>query len=146
MRCASETSRKSAPSPSKLQGRPCSTISSRGSSCAVEQLVGDLAGGRLVGQLERLGAEPLHADDRDQRVGQDAADGGVGLEIFEADHRRRPNIVLTLHFLRQLRQRHGRPCADGGQANAMELLTGNGRGIGVAGEYRKEFDTTVQQW
>ena len=50
---------------------------------AVEQLVGDLAGGRLVGQLERLGAEPLHADDRDEAVRQDAADGGVGLEVFE---------------------------------------------------------------
>ena len=34
---------------------------------AVEQLVRDLAGRVLVGQLERLGAEPLHADDRDQR-------------------------------------------------------------------------------
>ena len=34
---------------------------------AVEQLVGHLAGRRLVGQLERLGAEPLHADDGDER-------------------------------------------------------------------------------
>jgi hypothetical protein len=32
MRCASETSRKRAPSPSKLHGRPCSTTSRRGSS------------------------------------------------------------------------------------------------------------------
>ena len=51
---------------------------------AVEQLVGDLAGGGLVGELQRLGAEPLDADDGDQRVGQDAADGGVGLELFES--------------------------------------------------------------
>ena len=45
---------------------------------AVEQLVRDLAGGVLVGQLERLGAEPLDADDGDQRVREDAADGGAG--------------------------------------------------------------------
>ena len=31
---------------------------------AVQELVGDLAGWRLVGQLERFGAEPLHADHR----------------------------------------------------------------------------------
>ena len=34
----------------------------------VEQLVGDFAGRRFVRQLQRLGAEPLHADDRDQSV------------------------------------------------------------------------------
>ena len=50
---------------------------------AVEQLVGDLAGRRLVGQLQRLGTEPLDADHGDQRIGQDAADGSVGLEVFE---------------------------------------------------------------
>ena len=54
---------------------------------AVEQLVGDLAGRVLVGQLERLRAEPLHADDGDQGIREDAADGGVGLEVFEAAHR-----------------------------------------------------------
>ena len=53
---------------------------------AVEQLVRHLAGRRLVGQLERLGAEPLDADDRDQGIGQDAAHGGVGLEFFELAH------------------------------------------------------------
>ncbi len=36
---------------------------------AIEQLVRHLAGGRLVGELERLGAEPLHADDGDHRAG-----------------------------------------------------------------------------
>ena len=50
---------------------------------AVEQLVRDLAGRRLVDELEGVGAEPLDADDGDQGVGQDAADGGVGLEVFE---------------------------------------------------------------
>ena len=50
---------------------------------AVQQLVGDLAGGRLVGQLQRLGAEPLHADHRNDAVRQDAAQRGVGLQVFE---------------------------------------------------------------
>ena len=50
---------------------------------SVQKLVGHLAGGRLVGQLERFGAEPLHADDRREAVGQNAAYGGVGLEVFE---------------------------------------------------------------
>ena len=49
----------------------------------VQKLVGDLAGGRLVGQLERFGTEPLHADDRGEAVGQNAAYRGIGLEIFE---------------------------------------------------------------
>ena len=50
---------------------------------AVEQLAGERPARRLVGQLQRLGAEPLHADHRDQRVGEDAAHGGIGLEIFK---------------------------------------------------------------
>ena len=50
---------------------------------AVQKLVGHLAGGRLVGQLQRLGAEPLHADDGHQAVGQDAAQGGVGAQVFQ---------------------------------------------------------------
>jgi hypothetical protein len=52
----------------------------------VDQLVGHLAGGRFVGQLERLGAKPLHADDGDEAVRQEATDGGVRPEIFELDH------------------------------------------------------------
>ena len=50
---------------------------------AVQQLVGDLAGWCLVGQLQGLGAEPLYADHRDEAVGQNAAHRGVGLEVFE---------------------------------------------------------------
>ena len=49
----------------------------------VEQLVGDRAGRRLVGELERRGAEPLHADDGDQAVGMHAADGAMGLQVFK---------------------------------------------------------------
>ena len=56
----------------------------------VEQLVGDLAGGRLVCQLERLRAEPLDADDGDKAVGKDATHGGVRPEVFELDHPRTP--------------------------------------------------------
>jgi hypothetical protein len=33
-----------------------------------------------------LGAELLHVDDGDETVGQDATDGGVGLEVFEMAH------------------------------------------------------------
>ena len=49
----------------------------------VQQLIGDLTGRRLVGQLERFGAEPNNVDHRDKAVGQDAAHGGVGLEVFQ---------------------------------------------------------------
>ena len=62
---------------------------------AVQKLVGDLAGGRLVGQLERFGAEPLHADDRGEAVGQNAPYRGVGLEIFELHAV--PTIVIAPH-------------------------------------------------
>ncbi len=53
---------------------------------AVEELVGDPAGRVLVGQLQRFGAEPLDGDDRDGRVGQDAANAGVRLKFFELGH------------------------------------------------------------
>ena len=49
----------------------------------VEQLVGDLADRRLVGQLQCLGAEPLDADDCDEAVSQHAAHRSVGPEVFE---------------------------------------------------------------
>jgi hypothetical protein len=50
---------------------------------AVEQLASDLAGWGLVVQLQRLRAEPLDADDGHQGIGEDAADGRIGLELFE---------------------------------------------------------------
>ena len=50
---------------------------------AVQELIGDLTRRCLVRQLKRFGAEPLHADHRDEGVGQDAAHRGVGLEIFQ---------------------------------------------------------------
>ena len=54
----------------------------------VEQLVGDRAGRRLVGELERRGAEPLHADDGDQAVGMNAADGAVRAKVFKPHGRK----------------------------------------------------------
>ena len=46
---------------------------------AVKKFVGHFAGGRLIGQFERLRAEPLHVDDRDEAIRQNAPDGGFGL-------------------------------------------------------------------
>jgi hypothetical protein len=48
----------------------------------------DAAGGVFGGQLDGLGTKPLHGDDGDETVGQDAMDRGVGLEIFETAHAR----------------------------------------------------------
>ena len=71
----------------------------------VQQLVGDLPGRRLVGQLQGFRAEPLHADHRDEAVGQNAAHRGVGPEIFE------------LHgLLVRDRDADGPPAVTGGQA------------------------------
>lgn len=50
---------------------------------AVKELAGEFAGGGAVGKVEGFGAEPLDADDGDDSVGEDAADGGVGVEVFE---------------------------------------------------------------
>ena len=59
----------------------------------IEQFVRHLAGGRLVGQLEGLGAEPLHADDDHHRVGDDAPHRGTWLKFLELDHAARPSAV-----------------------------------------------------
>ena len=50
---------------------------------AVEEFVGDLAGGRFVGQLDGVVPVPLHVDHRDEAVCQDALDSGVGCEFFQ---------------------------------------------------------------
>ena len=50
-----------------------------GFGVAIQQLVRKLAGGCLVGQFKRLGAEPQHADNRYQTIRNDAAHRGVGL-------------------------------------------------------------------
>ena len=50
---------------------------------AVEELVGDFAGGCFVGQLDGVFSVPLHVDHRDEAVCQDALDSGVGCEFFQ---------------------------------------------------------------
>ncbi len=50
---------------------------------AVEDLVRDATLGRPVDQRERAPAVPFDAHDRDSPVGQEAAHGGVGLQVFE---------------------------------------------------------------
>ena len=53
---------------------------------AVEKRVANLAAWVLVGQLDRVGPEPLHADDRDQAGGQDALHGCVRSQVVELCH------------------------------------------------------------
>lgn len=53
---------------------------------AVEQLIRYFSGRRLVSEFEGLRAEPLYANDRNQRVRQDATYRCGGLEIFEFIH------------------------------------------------------------
>ena len=50
---------------------------------AVEQFVGDRARLRLVGQLDRLRAEPLHADNGHYAVGMHAPDSAARSKVFE---------------------------------------------------------------
>jgi len=50
---------------------------------AVEDLVAHPAAGILVGELQSVVAVPLDVDDRDESIGKDAADGDVGLKLFE---------------------------------------------------------------
>ena len=59
----------------------------------VEQLVGDRAGQRLVRELERRGAEPLHADDGDQTVGMHAADNAVRANVFKPHSRKQVAVA-----------------------------------------------------
>src|SRR6266576_5041406 len=53
---------------------------------AIKHLVSNTARWPLVGQLKRLRTKPLHADHRDDLVGQYASDCGGRLEVFEAGH------------------------------------------------------------
>ena len=59
---------------------------------AIQQLVGDPAGRVLVGEFQRLGAKPLDTDDGDEAIREDAAHGGVGLEVFERAHAVHPGV------------------------------------------------------
>ena len=50
---------------------------------AVKQLVSDSATRIFVRQFERFGTEPLHVNNRDQTVPEDATDRSIRLEVFE---------------------------------------------------------------
>jgi hypothetical protein len=52
----------------------------------IEQLVGDIAGGILVGELEGIRPEPLHGHHFHEAVRKDASDGGVWPKIFQLTH------------------------------------------------------------
>jgi hypothetical protein len=49
---------------------------------AVEDLIGHFPGRPAVDQSQGIGTVPLDAHNHDRRVGQNAADGRVGLELF----------------------------------------------------------------
>jgi hypothetical protein len=61
---------------------------------AVQEDIRDAAGGILVGELQGLGAEPLHADD-DQPIGHNATNSGMVLEVFETAHARNSSGTST---------------------------------------------------
>jgi hypothetical protein len=50
---------------------------------AVQELVGNPTVGGFVGQFQGFRTEPLNTDNRNKRVGHDAAHDGIGLEFFE---------------------------------------------------------------
>lgn len=52
----------------------------------IEQLIGDLAAGVLVGKFKSFRAKPLRVYDRDEAVRKDALDRGVRSKIFELCH------------------------------------------------------------
>ena len=52
----------------------------------IQQLVGDLALWRLVGQLKGFRTEPCDAHDGNETVGQHAANRGRGLQVLKSSH------------------------------------------------------------
>ena len=65
---------------------------------AVKQLVSDSAAGIFVRQFECFGTEPLHVNNRDERVRQDASDGCVRLKVFEFHHASRLQDAFVLQI------------------------------------------------
>jgi hypothetical protein len=51
---------------------------------AVENLVGDAASWIPIYESQRIGAVPLHANDRDGGIGENAADGCAGGQVFQS--------------------------------------------------------------
>ena len=56
----------------------------------VQELIRNLTGRCLVGQLKGVRAEPLDRDERDEAVGEDAADGSVWLQACEFGQQHHP--------------------------------------------------------
>ena len=57
-----------------------------GLAVAIQQFVADPAVRVLVGQLDGVGSEPLHADNGNEARRQDAANRAVRFDILEARH------------------------------------------------------------
>lgn len=53
---------------------------------SIKQLIGDVAVGCFVGELEGFRTEPLDADHRCQAVWKQATNTGIGSKIFESNH------------------------------------------------------------
>ena len=83
MRWASETRRKRGAVAVEAPGAGLLGDADAGFVVAVEELVGDVAGGRFVGQFDGVFPVPLHIDHCDEAVFEDALDGGVGCEFFQ---------------------------------------------------------------
>ena len=60
---------------------------------AEEQLVGDAAGGVLVGEFKGVRAVPLDVNDRDEPVRRDAADAGRRPEVLKRGQIHAPGVA-----------------------------------------------------
>ena len=54
----------------------------------VEKLIGNSAGRVLISKFQCLRTKPLNADDCDETIRQNSADGSIRLEVFEPRHGR----------------------------------------------------------
>ena len=52
----------------------------------VKQLVSDAPSWIFIGQFKRFRPEPMDGDNRNERVGQNASDRCIRLEVFESNH------------------------------------------------------------
>jgi hypothetical protein len=87
IRCASETSRNSFPSPSKLHGRPVSADLQGGLAIPVKEHDAGLPGGVFVSELDCRRTVPLDVNYRDEAIRQDTSDGRSSFKILKSSHR-----------------------------------------------------------
>lgn len=80
---------------------------------AKEQSVFNFACGCLVGQLKGRRTEPLHVDNSDQAIGQDAPQGGIGLDVFEFGHGARHSPVQVCNAAGSVIRKAATPTAMG---------------------------------